>query len=109
MVLRRVKYITASIGAVLCIYGCLLFVSCKHKPVLPAYISSGYPDEISAIMLTKCAVSGCHNNISYEGAAGLNLETWEGLFRGAGTGSVVIPYRPDFSSMCYFINTYKDL
>lgn len=108
MALHKAKHIVLSIGAILCMYGCL-FVSCRHKPVLPNYIGSGYPDQVSAIMLTKCAVSGCHNSISYEGAAGLNLETWENLFKGAGTGSVVIPYRPDFSSMCYFLNTYKDL
>ncbi len=57
-------------------------------------------------MVLKCAVSGCHNNSSYIGAAGLNLSTWEDLFKGDNSGSPVIPFSSRFSSLCSFINTF---
>ena len=87
----------------------LLFGSCTHKPGVADTTGSNYPEEVRAIILNKCAVSGCHNDLSYNGADGLNLTTWDKMFKGSGTGAVVIPYRPDFSSLCYFANTYTDL
>lgn len=87
----------------------LLFGGCTHKPHTADTTVSNYPDEVRTIILNKCAVSGCHNDLSYIGADGLNLTTWAGLFKGSGTGAAVIPYRPDFSSLCYFTNTYTDL
>lgn len=69
----------------------------------------GYPNDVGKIMVLKCATSGCHNNASYQAAAGLNLSTWESMFAGSNAGSPVIPFRSDFSSLCYFINTYSDL
>jgi len=78
-------------------------ISCTHKPDLPS--TGGYPVAISNIILTKCAVSGCHNNESSINAAGINLSTWTNLFNGGTLGATVIPYRPDFSNICYFTNT----
>jgi YVTN family beta-propeller protein len=63
-----------------------------------------YPPEIGKLMLTKCATSGCHDNKSYQAAGNLNLSTWEKLFEGSPSGSVVIAGRADVSSMCYYIN-----
>ncbi len=69
-----------------------------------------YPAKVGNILVGKCATSGCHNNASYMAAGGLNLNTWEDLFKGTSAGgSAVIPYRSDFSSLCYFTNTDPDL
>ena len=66
---------------------------------------TGYPLAIEAIIINKCANSGCHNYISNFAAAGLNLDRWENLFKGSNGGAVIIPFRPDFSTLCYYINT----
>src|SRR4028118_2164143 len=60
-------------------------------------------------MTYKCAVSGCHNTTSAGGAANLDLSSYSTLFKGSVNGSPVIPYRSDFSSLLYFINTYDEL
>ncbi|MBC7863662.1 MAG: hypothetical protein IAF38_11855 [Bacteroidia bacterium] len=85
----------------------IVFFSCKNDKGDPD--TKGYPAEVGQIILTKCSVAGCHNNASYTAAAGLNLSTWDKMFEG-GTGSAcVIPYRSDFSTLCYFVNTYSDM
>lgn len=85
------------------------FVSCKHEPFIPDYSNTGYPSDISPIIVNNCATTGCHNNISYKAAGGLNLTTWSKLFSGGNTGAVIIPYRPDFSTLCYYTNTDTNL
>ena len=85
---------------------CLIATSCKHEPANPAITYGGnYPDDVAKIILNKCATAGCHNNASHTGAGGLNLTTWDKLFEGGNTGAVVIPYRPDFSTLCFYTNT----
>lgn len=81
--------------------------SCKHDSAPPDF--AGFPTEIGKIFSYKCATAGCHNNISYPAADNLNLSSFASLFKGSNNGSPVIPYRSDFSSLCYFINTYDDL
>jgi YVTN family beta-propeller protein len=56
-------------------------------------------------MVSKCAISGCHNAASYENAGGLLLDSWEHLFDGGRNGAVVVPYSIDYSPLLYFINT----
>lgn len=68
-----------------------------------------YPYDVGKIIAGSCSVQGCHNSASYLAAGALNLETWESLFRGSGSGSPVIPFSSRFSSLCYFINTYPEL
>lgn len=86
----------------------ILFLSdCRKDKGLANY--GNYPNEVGKIMVLKCATAGCHNDASYLAAAGLNLANWDALFNGSTNGSSVIPYRSDFSSLCYFINTYADL
>src|ERR1035438_5189633 len=68
---------------------------------------SGYPSNIANIIVRKCAVAGCHNTQSAPGASGLDLTTWQSLFKGGNNGSSVVPFRPDFSYMMYFINTFR--
>jgi YVTN family beta-propeller protein len=60
-------------------------------------------------MLAKCATSGCHNELSKQAAAGLSLATWNALFQGGRNGACVIPYRPDYSLLSYYVNTFSDL
>lgn len=81
--------------------------SCKKdKPdTEPISVDTKYPTHIEAIIKTKCAVSGCHNDISKDAAAGLSLETWDRLFEGGRGGAAVIPYSSDFSTLFYYINT----
>ncbi len=85
----------------------IVFSFCK-KDTGPGFFKD-YPNEVGNIIINKCATSGCHNDASYLAAAGLNLSTWEDLFKGSNSGSSVIPYRADFSSFCYFINTFSEL
>jgi YVTN family beta-propeller protein len=68
-----------------------------------------FPVEIGKIFRGRCATSGCHNSASYKAAGGLELTDWESLFRGSNNGASVIPFRSDFSSLCYFVNTYPDM
>lgn len=81
-------------------------MTCKKDPAIPTI--GDFPVGVNTIFSTKCATSGCHNASSYQGAANLDLSSYAGLFRGSSNGSPVIPYRSDFSSLCYFINTYSE-
>lgn len=96
-----------------CIFFCTLciliaFSACKHDEEALStedlIANSNYPDEIGRIMINKCATAGCHDNISYEAAAGLNLMTWNDLFKGGNGGAVLIPFRGDQSTLLYYIN-----
>ncbi len=90
------------------IFVSLFFFAACTKTSAPL-VYGDYPTEIGKLISQRCAVSGCHNSQSYQAAAGLNLETWESLFKGSNSGSPVIPYNSKFSPLCYFINTYADL
>lgn len=84
-------------------------ITCKaDKPIIDVE-GSGYPEEVGKIVLTKCAVKGCHNDKSKDGAAGLSLLTWDKLFEGTRNGVAVIPYRHTQSTFFLFTNTYKHL
>ena len=93
MELRRISTIAMA---------CAVFITaCKHQP-LPQ--NAGYPADIAEIIINKCAISGCHNEASYVAAGGLDLSNWNKMFEGSRSGAVVIPYSPDFSTLCYFTN-----
>lgn len=81
---------------------------CKVDSPIIDVDGSGYPEEVGKIVLTKCAISGCHNNKSKDGAAGLSLLTWENLFEGTRNGAAVIPYSHTQSTFFLFTNTYTD-
>src|SRR3954466_1901558 len=68
-----------------------------------------YPEKIADIVMTKCAVSGCHNTQSKDAAAGLDLSSWEKMFEGDRNGAVCIPYSADNSTMFMFTNTFDDM
>lgn len=79
--------------------------SCKHKDEENHDIeNSNYPLDVAEILVKRCATSGCHDNISKDAASGLSLITWTELFKGGNGGAVVIPYRPDQSTLMYYVN-----
>lgn len=85
----------------------LCHISCNKDTAIP--INGDFPEDVGKIFSNKCATSGCHNSESYKAAANLNLSSFSALFQGSNNGSPVIPFRSDFSSLCYFINTFSDL
>jgi DNA-binding beta-propeller fold protein YncE len=82
----------------------LYFASCKHKSPEPDRGDGNYPPEIAKIFINKCATSGCHNALSYGGAADLELDTWEHLFNGGSNGAAIVAYDTLNSPLLYFIN-----
>jgi YVTN family beta-propeller protein len=86
----------------------ILGFACK-KMIDPAFTNTHYPADIEEIFVNKCATAGCHNEKSYQNAANLNMSSWETLLQGGVSGSVVIPYSVNQSSLLQFINTYDDL
>ena len=71
--------------------------------------STGYSQEIGTIILTKCAVTGCHTDKSKGAADGLTFETWDNMFEGGNNGAATIPYNHGQSPLFLFTNTYSDL
>ena len=80
----------------------------KYEAPSPAP-ASGYPADIDAIIMGKCAIPGCHNASSSSTSGSLNLTTLENLMNGSINGSVIIPFRSDLSSMLYFTNVDSSL
>lgn len=68
-----------------------------------------YPAEIENILISRCATPGCHTPVSKDAAGGLDLSSWEAMFRGTNNGSVTIPFRSDFSLLCYYTNVDSGL
>jgi YVTN family beta-propeller protein len=84
---------------------CFFLVGCTHElPIIPES-NGGYPDEVGALMLARCATPGCHTEASSSAAGGLDLSTFNAMLQGTSNGAVVIPFRPDFSLLCYYTNT----
>lgn len=82
----------------------LIASSCTHELPIPIE-DSGYPPEIDAIVMSRCATPGCHTEASSAAAGGLDLSSFGAMLRGTSNGAVVIPFRPDFSLLCYYTNT----
>lgn len=95
------RFASVYLAIALCLFSCRKDVGSAER--------GGYPLAIGKIITENCSVSGCHNSKSFEAASGLNLETWESMFRGSNSGSSVVPFNSRFSPLCYFINTYPDL
>ena len=106
MELKKIKYKLA-LSLIAFVSAILAISSCTKDSAPPLF--GDYPTEIGKIFTYRCATSGCHNESSANGAAGLSLTTYASLFKGSVNGSPVIPYRSDFSSLCFFINTFDDL
>ncbi len=87
----------------------MLLGTCKIDNSLIVKGGGNYPEAIGKIMLNKCAISGCHNDISKDAASGLSLISWNKLFEGTRNGAAVIPYNHKQSTMFLFCNTFKAL
>lgn len=95
------------LGKLSFIFVLIILSACTKDSAPPTF--GNYPTEIGKIMTYKCATAGCHNDASYMAASEFNLTSYASLFRGSNNGSPIIPYRSDYSSLCYFINTFPDL
>ncbi len=85
-----------------------LLISCQRDQEIPKF--DGYPTEVGKILVTKCAVSGCHNEISKQAAGGLSLASWSTLLEGgANKNPAVVPFWVDQSTIFLFSNQYEDL
>jgi len=94
--------------ALLCIcIAASIFVACKHKPTVAP--DGGYPPEIANIIVNRCAISGCHNQSSFSACDSLLLDTWDHMFQGDNSGAVIVPFRPEYSPLLYFVNTDSTL
>lgn len=82
------------------------FSACERNAILQ---SGSYPQEVGNILITTCALQGCHDQNSYEREGRLSLATWQDMFKGSRAGAAVIPFRTDQSYLVNFINTYPSL
>lgn len=82
--------------------------SCTKDVGKLSYADTGFPEDVGKIIIEKCATSGCHNDLSKGAAAGLGLASWNRMFEGSNGGAVVIPYRPDLSTIIYYTNSYSE-
>jgi DNA-binding beta-propeller fold protein YncE len=88
----------------------LCITSCVHKPqiqVIP--VDGNYPSAVAKIIINKCTYSGCHNQASYQNAAGILLDTWEHMFNGGISGAQVVAYSTKFSPLLYYCNVDPSL
>ncbi|MES2592692.1 MAG: YncE family protein [Bacteroidota bacterium] len=85
----------------------IVLCSCTHDKGVPDYNS--YPDDIGKLIFTKCATPGCHTDASKDAAAGLSLQGWDKLLEGGKGSAAVIPFRPDYSTLFSYVNTFDDL
>ena len=84
----------------------VLLFSCKHERVETLTLpDTGFPEEISKILVDKCSVEGCHNSISRSACDGLDFSTWDLMFDGGRNGTSVIPFSVEYSYMLYSVNT----
>lgn len=86
---------------------CVLVSGCRRESV--EELEGGYPEEIALILRETCATPGCHTGQSAAEAGGLNLETYNDLFKGCRGGSPIVPYSPELSFLLYSINTDTNL
>ncbi len=103
--MNRIYYFVKIVSFILAIG--VTFSSCVSDKGTPNY--NNYPSDIGKLFFTKCATTGCHNNASKNAAAGLSMQSWDNLFEGGKGSACIIPYRPDFSTLLYYVNTYSDL
>ncbi len=86
------------------------FTSCKkNKSEDPVTVVSDFPPDVDAIITKKCATSGCHNAAGKATSGGLDLSDMEHMLEGTSSGAVVIPFRPDQSTLLFFTNTDSTL
>ena len=82
----------------------MAFFSCSYEKfdVVPG---TSYPEDVSNILVKKCATAGCHTPQSRASSGGLDFSTWDNMFAGGRNGSSIIPFSTDYSYMLYSVNT----
>lgn len=85
------------------------FHACEYDVLEQTGETGMYPSDVEGIMISRCATPGCHTPVSKDAAGGLDLSTWEAMFRGTNNGAVTIPFRSDFSLLCYYTNVDSSL
>ena len=100
--MKNTVFITFIFLFVLC-----FLVTCAKDHGVPDYL--GYPQMPGQIIINKCATTGCHNSVSNNACAGLDLSSWNKLFDGGRNNSSVIPYRPDQSFLLFAVNRFDDI
>jgi len=84
--------------------------SCVHKPQTVVTPSDGnYPSAVAKIIINKCTYSGCHNQASYQNAAGILLDTWEHMLSGGISGAQVVAFSTKYSPLLYYCNVDSSL
>jgi DNA-binding beta-propeller fold protein YncE len=106
--MRTVK-ISVCLAGMFLLLACISFSGCKKDEPAVDLQSGGFPNEIGKLILGNCATTGCHDDVSKEAAGGLSLSSWDKMFEGGKGGAVVVPYRSDFSTLFYYVNTHEDL
>jgi YVTN family beta-propeller protein len=92
----------------ICIAIVVITTNCRRQKA--AYLDGAYPRPIAQIILTKCAITGCHTTYDKAAALGLDLSSWQHLFEGTDEPeNVLIPYYPNESHLFLHVNTYADL
>jgi len=83
----------------------ICITSCKHSAQGVIPVTGNFPPAVASIFLSKCATAGCHNEASYQNAAGLLLDSWAHLFQGSIHGAVAVAYSSRYSTLLYYVNT----
>jgi YVTN family beta-propeller protein len=110
MINEGIKYQSIPALSAAGIFFILFAIGCRYDKLEPGPDSNGYPAAVRKIIITKCAVTGCHDDFSYDAAGGLNISTWEKLFEGSRNKNMpVIPYSTELSFLVPFVNTFPDL
>lgn len=97
------------IFSILLVFAAIFYAGCRRDVPVIDLDNAQYPDKVGTIILTKCAVSGCHNAQSKDAAAGLDLTSWSTMMEGDRNGAVCIPYSAEYSTLFLFVNTFSDL
>src|SRR5689334_19989284 len=94
-----------AVKAFVSLFPFMLLTACTKQVGEVDHSLGNYPQHIGRIMNLSCALSGCHNEVSRAAAGNLALQNWDKLFEGSASGPIVIPYRPDLSTLCFYTNS----
>jgi len=87
----------------------IIYVGCRRDEPVFSEQSCQYPIAIANIVMTKCAVSGCHDAVSKDACAGLDLTSWDKMMDGDRNGAICIPYSSENSTLFLFTNSFSDM
>ena len=56
--------------------------SCTYEKLEEPVPDNGYPAEVSALLVNRCATEGCHNSASRNSVSGIDYSTWDLMVEG---------------------------